>query len=33
VENSEFIKAQEHHARNIIAGFARLKGRSVGISF
>ncbi|MDH7489566.1 MAG: acyl-CoA carboxylase subunit beta, partial [Anaerolineae bacterium] len=31
VDNGEFLEVQEHWARNIIVGFARLGGRSVGI--
>ncbi|MBV9707240.1 MAG: acyl-CoA carboxylase subunit beta, partial [Chloroflexi bacterium] len=31
VDNSEFFEVQEHYAANIIVGFARLNGRSVGI--
>ena len=31
VDNAEFLEVQEHFARNIVVGFARLDGRSVGI--
>ncbi len=31
VDNGVFFEVQEHYARNIIVGFARLDGRSVGI--
>ena len=31
VDNGEFFEVQEHFARNIIVGFARLGGRSVGV--
>jgi acetyl-CoA carboxylase carboxyltransferase component len=31
VDNSDFFEVQEQYARNIIVGFARLNGRSVGI--
>jgi acetyl-CoA carboxylase carboxyltransferase component len=31
VDNSDFLEVQEHFARNILVGFARLDGRSVGI--
>ncbi|QBD81273.1 acyl-CoA carboxylase subunit beta [Ktedonosporobacter rubrisoli] len=31
VDNGEFFEVQEHFAQNIIIGFARLNGRSVGI--
>lgn len=31
VDNGEFLEVQEHWAKNIIVGFARLGGRSVGI--
>ncbi len=31
VDNGDFLEVQEHFARNIIVGFARLNGRSVGI--
>ncbi|HLJ13623.1 MAG TPA: carboxyl transferase domain-containing protein [Bryobacteraceae bacterium] len=31
VDNGEFLEVQEHFARNIVVGFARLDGRSVGI--
>ena len=31
VDDSEFFEVQEHFATNIIVGFARLNGRSVGI--
>ncbi len=31
VDNGDFLEVQEHFARNIITGFARLQGRSIGI--
>lgn len=31
VDDGEFFEVQEHFARNIVIGFARLEGRSVGI--
>jgi propionyl-CoA carboxylase beta chain len=31
VDDGNFFEVQEHYARNIIVGFARLNGRSVGI--
>jgi len=31
VDNGEFFEVQEHWAKNIVIGFARLAGRSVGI--
>jgi propionyl-CoA carboxylase beta chain len=31
VDNKHFFEVQEHYARNIVVGFARLNGRSVGI--
>ncbi len=31
VDNGEFVEVHEHYAANIITGFARLGGRSVGI--
>ena len=31
VDNSHFLEVQPHYAQNIIVGFARLNGRSVGI--
>ncbi len=31
VDNGEFMEVHEHYAANIITGFARLNGRSVGI--
>ncbi len=31
VDNGEFLEVHEHFAQNIIVGFARLNGRSVGI--
>ncbi len=31
VDNGDFLEVQEHYAKNIIVGFARLNGRSVGI--
>ncbi len=31
VDNGEFLEVQEQYARNILVGFARLNGRSVGI--
>jgi propionyl-CoA carboxylase beta chain len=31
VDNGEFFEVQEHFARNIIVGFARLGGRSIGV--
>ena len=31
VDNGEFFEVQEHFARNIIVGFARLDGRPVGV--
>jgi propionyl-CoA carboxylase beta chain len=31
VDNAEYLEVQEHWARNITIGFARLNGRSVGI--
>ena len=30
VDNGEFLEVQEHFAGNILVGFARLGGRSVG---
>jgi len=30
-DNGEFFEVQEHYAKNIVVGFARLNGRSVGI--
>jgi propionyl-CoA carboxylase beta chain len=31
VDNGKFLEVQEHYARNVIVGFARLNGRSIGI--
>jgi propionyl-CoA carboxylase beta chain len=31
VDNGEFLEVQEHFARNIVVGFARMGGRSVGV--
>ena len=31
VDDGEFFEVHEHFARNIVIGFARLDGRSVGI--
>jgi propionyl-CoA carboxylase beta chain len=31
VDDKHFLEVQEHYARNIVTGFARLAGRSVGI--
>ena len=31
VDDGEFLETQEHHARNIVCGFARLDGHAVGI--
>jgi len=31
VDDGDFLEVQEHYAQNIIVGFARLNGRSVGI--
>jgi len=31
VDNGEFLEVQEHFARNIVVGFARMDGRSVGV--
>ena len=31
VDNGEFFEPHEHYAKNIIVGFARLNGRSIGI--
>jgi acetyl-CoA carboxylase carboxyltransferase component len=31
VDNGDFFEAHEHFARNMITGFARLKGKSIGI--
>jgi propionyl-CoA carboxylase beta chain len=31
VDNKHFFEVQEHYAKNIVVGFARLNGRSVGI--
>jgi acetyl-CoA carboxylase carboxyltransferase component len=31
VDNGEFLEVQEHWAQNIIIGFARLNGRSIGV--
>ena len=31
VDEGEFFEVQEHYARNLVVGFARLDGRSVGI--
>lgn len=31
VDDGKFLEVQEHYARNVIVGFARLNGRSVGI--
>lgn len=31
VDNGEFFEVHEHYAKNIVVGFARLNGRSVGI--
>ncbi len=31
VDGGDFLEVQEHYARNIIVGFARLGGRSVGV--
>ncbi|MFW6148564.1 MAG: acyl-CoA carboxylase subunit beta, partial [Atribacterota bacterium] len=31
VDNKDFFEAHEHYARNIITGFARLNGQSIGI--
>ncbi len=31
VDDGDFMEVQEHYARNVIVGFARLNGRSIGI--
>ena len=31
VDDGYFFEVQEHYARNIVVGFARLNGKSVGI--
>ena len=31
VDHRHFFEVQEHHAKNIVVGFARLNGRSVGV--
>jgi acetyl-CoA carboxylase carboxyltransferase component len=31
VDDGEFLEVQEHYAQNIVVGFARLNGRSVGL--
>ncbi|RME98883.1 MAG: acyl-CoA carboxylase subunit beta, partial [Chloroflexi bacterium] len=31
VDNGEFLEVHEHYARNIIVGYARLNGRTIGI--
>lgn len=31
VDNGEFLEVHQHYARNLIVGFARLNGRSIGI--
>jgi len=31
VDNGEFLEVHEHFARNIVVGFARMDGRSVGV--
>ena len=31
VDNGEFLEVQPHYAKNIIIGFARFNGQSVGI--
>jgi propionyl-CoA carboxylase beta chain len=31
VDNGEFLEVHEHYAKNIVVGFARMDGRSVGI--
>jgi propionyl-CoA carboxylase beta chain len=31
VDNGDFLEVHEHYARNIVVGFARMDGRSVGI--
>jgi propionyl-CoA carboxylase beta chain len=31
VDDGEFMEVQEHHARNIVCGFARLDGRAIGV--
>src|SRR3954453_1052720 len=31
VDDGEFIEVQEHHARNIVCGFARLDGHAIGV--
>jgi propionyl-CoA carboxylase beta chain len=31
VDDGEFLEVQEHHARNIVCGFARLDGHAVGV--
>ena len=31
VDDGEFLEVQEHHARNIVCGFARLDGVTVGV--
>ena len=31
VDNGEFFEVQEHFARNIVVGFARLNGRPIGV--
>ena len=31
VDNADFLEVQENFAKNIIVGFGRLNGRSVGI--
>ncbi len=32
VDDGEFLEVQEHYARNIVIGFARMNGRSVGVT-
>ena len=31
VDDGEFLEVQEHHARNIVCGFARLDGHAIGV--
>ncbi|HZU25831.1 MAG TPA: acyl-CoA carboxylase subunit beta [Bryobacteraceae bacterium] len=31
VDNAEFLEVHEHYAKNIVVGFARMAGRSVGV--
>ena len=31
VDDGDFLEVQEHWAQNIVTGFARMNGRSVGI--